>query len=239
MQRNQPHTYQRSELSDLQRFVKDAKQSILDPVFATLDPISESEDEGAKPVAEIRHAGKRGKIPDYKRRKMVACGLTISSFRPRGAGGLFIRKDVEDESMDVDILPADDQDRSSRSENISMDVDTPVTLSTPPPPRPAPKTVPKSSRVRRPSTKVRALKDPENPVSARVPPARRQSLHSNPPTPEAPPPVSKPLQKTQARVRKSNSETYKQTWSVSEQHLLEKLLEEIPEGEKNRYVSGL
>ncbi|KAF8264626.1 hypothetical protein EI94DRAFT_1592431, partial [Lactarius quietus] len=28
------------------------------------------------------------------------------------------------------------------------------------------------------------------------------------------------------------SETYKQAWSVSEQHLLERLLAEIPDGEK-------
>lgn len=36
--------------------------------------------------------------------------------------------------------------------------------------------------------------------------------------------------------RKGKPETYKQAWSVSEQHLLERLLEEIPEGEKNRLV---
>lgn len=33
---------------------------------------------------------------------------------------------------------------------------------------------------------------------------------------------------------KKKPETYKQAWSVSEQHLLEKLLDEIPEGSKNR-----
>ena len=36
--------------------------------------------------------------------------------------------------------------------------------------------------------------------------------------------------------RKGKPETYKQAWSVSEQHLLERLLDEIPEGEKNRLV---
>jgi len=35
---------------------------------------------------------------------------------------------------------------------------------------------------------------------------------------------------------KPKSDTYKQAWSVSEQHLLERLLEEIPEGEKNRWA---
>ncbi|KAH9046628.1 hypothetical protein EDB84DRAFT_1242109, partial [Lactarius hengduanensis] len=33
----------------------------------------------------------------------------------------------------------------------------------------------------------------------------------------------------------SSSETYKQAWSISEQHLLERLLTEIPDGEKNRW----
>jgi hypothetical protein len=35
---------------------------------------------------------------------------------------------------------------------------------------------------------------------------------------------------------KAKPETYKQAWSISEQHLLERLLDEIPEGEKNRWV---
>ena len=38
-----------------------------------------------------------------------------------------------------------------------------------------------------------------------------------------------------ASKEKPKSETYKQAWSVSEQHLLERLLSEIPDGKKNRY----
>ncbi|KAI0274503.1 hypothetical protein BGY98DRAFT_993200 [Russula aff. rugulosa BPL654] len=38
-----------------------------------------------------------------------------------------------------------------------------------------------------------------------------------------------------AKKEKPRSETYKQAWSVSEQHLLERLLAEIPDGEKNRW----
>ena len=37
------------------------------------------------------------------------------------------------------------------------------------------------------------------------------------------------------KKEKPKSETYKQAWSVSEQHLPERLLSEIPDGEKNRY----
>ena len=52
---------------------------------------------------------------------------------------------------------------------------------------------------------------------------------------EQPAPDEPPLGKN----GKAKSETYKQAWSVSEQHLLERLLEEIPDGEKNRYVFNL
>jgi len=37
------------------------------------------------------------------------------------------------------------------------------------------------------------------------------------------------------RDAKPKPETYKQAWSVEEQHMLEKLLDEIPDGEKNRW----
>lgn len=47
-------------------------------------------------------------------------------------------------------------------------------------------------------------------------------------------PLSAPEPK--ADVDKARSETYKQAWSISEQHLLERLLEEIPDGERNRWV---
>ena len=42
-----------------------------------------------------------------------------------------------------------------------------------------------------------------------------------------------------AKKEKPKSETYKQAWSISEQHLLERLLTEISEGEKNRYGTRL
>lgn len=39
-----------------------------------------------------------------------------------------------------------------------------------------------------------------------------------------------------AGADKNRSDTYKQAWSISEQHLLERLLEDIPDGERNRHV---
>lgn len=49
---------------------------------------------------------------------------------------------------------------------------------------------------------------------------------------EPSPPASEP----KADTAKPKPETYKQAWSVSEQHLLERLLEEIPDGERNRWA---
>ena len=40
---------------------------------------------------------------------------------------------------------------------------------------------------------------------------------------------------TAAKKQKPKSETYKWAWSFSEQHFLERLLSENPDGEKNRY----
>jgi len=39
------------------------------------------------------------------------------------------------------------------------------------------------------------------------------------------------------RSRGPKSDTFKMAWSVEEQRLLERLLEEIPDGEKNRLAS--
>lgn len=44
------------------------------------------------------------------------------------------------------------------------------------------------------------------------------------------------LSEVNAETDRVRSETYGQAWSISEQHLLERLLEEIPDGERNRYV---
>ncbi|KAG1737800.1 hypothetical protein EDB19DRAFT_1716699 [Suillus lakei] len=48
--------------------------------------------------------------------------------------------------------------------------------------------------------------------------------------------LSPPAPEPKADADKPRPETYKQAWSVSEQHLLERLLEEIPDGERNRWA---
>ncbi|KAH9983373.1 hypothetical protein BJV74DRAFT_777112, partial [Russula compacta] len=133
-------------------------------------------------------------------------GLTVR------ASGVHILRNVEDESADVDI--------ATDCEPLTP---TPATLITSPPSpyptEPPPWRSPRLSRPRRPpltlphstKAKIRTLKTKQLAEPDEVP--------SEPPTAK----------------EKPKSETYKQAWSISEQHLLERLLAEIPDGEKNRW----
>jgi hypothetical protein len=75
-------------------------------------------------------------------------------------------------------------------------------------------------------------------VTETLPPiklGKRARRASSPPSFHPPPKIDST---TQAKT-KIKPETYKQAWTVSEQHLLERLLDDIPEGEKNRCVVGV
>ena len=108
------------------------------------------------------------------------------------ASGVHIRRDIGDESADVDIATTDG-----------------ALISLPPAaPSESPRLTKRSCRpspTRTPATTTKADKC----AALMLPPA---TMRENP-----------------------KSETYKQAWSVSEQNLLERLLSEIPDGEKNRY----
>jgi len=65
------------------------------------------------------------------------------------------------------------------------------------------------------------------------PPLDPQSLPEDIALPENP--LEDPSSKRKSKNPKPKPETYKQSWSVSEQNLLEQLLEEIPDGEKFRW----
>ena len=114
-------------------------------------------------------------------------GLTLR------ASGVHIRRDIGDESADVDIATTD-------GASISLPLAGP----------------PKSPR---PTTRSR------RPPPTRTP-ATTVKAYKNCPASMLP---------RTAKKEKPKSETYKQAWSDSEQHLLERLLSEIPDGEKNRY----
>jgi hypothetical protein len=163
-QRNVPRTTQCSDLSDLQRMVKKAKLTILDPVLA--------------------------------------------QFSPDG--------DYDDENPAIDIP----------IEVECLEMPLPSAAQPTPPPSILPPEM-KPSRTRRPTHKLKSGMSRNG---------RRQSkqmvkadLDPEPPPPPQPDPLL-------TKRRKPKPETYKLAWSLDEQHLLEQLLHDIPEGEKNRQV---
>lgn len=203
---------------------------------------------------EVKKDRERDTMRELKRRKMMApttsCGLTIhDAYRARGPRGIFVRREPGDEYLDVEMSP-------TASYLPLMDVDTPTSktsfsipspsLATPPP-VPIPMALAKTARTRRPSTKLQNQGLDQAPRRTR---RRSSALARREPDPDPEPPPAAPSlpppspSPPAASVAKSTSksgkppkvkpDTYKQLWSDSEQHLLERLLEEIPEGEKNR-----
>ncbi|KAH7883093.1 hypothetical protein F5I97DRAFT_1901913 [Phlebopus sp. FC_14] len=105
----------------------------------------------------------------------------------------------------------------------------------------------RSSRTRKPSLKlqhqpphIKAELDSEEPVTptpSQLLGKRTRDMTAAQSTPHKP--KAEPLSastETNVHPEKSRSDTYKQAWSISEQHLLERLLEEIPDGERNRWA---
>ncbi|OCH94651.1 hypothetical protein OBBRIDRAFT_789126 [Obba rivulosa] len=263
--RNEPSKVQQSELSELQRLVRDARTTIVEPVLSSFhlppDLIFSDDDEPEAPdPGELRRAREREKIRELKKRRFdnedatpVFSGLR----RPRMAEGVFVRQDVEDESALVDISfdgKAEDVDpeRSaveSGSEMVHMDVDTPPTSVASPAsavsglPALFAQAAGKTSmgRERRGTKKSAARPHTTSAPASRVQESSRTKgkareepveMDTDPIPADEPPAPSGKKGKDKGRPK---SETYKQAWSISEQHLLERLLEEIPEGEKNRW----
>lgn len=235
-QRNQPSLHQGSEMSDLQKFVKESRRTILDPVFSRLPTEYSSDEEVFADPEDLLRERERAKIRELKKRK-IACGLTIP-LHARGANGVFIRRDLEDESGEVDISFEKDNVSCAvqPSSGIAVGADIPLTSlpsTAQPNPPPTAMAVTKSTRARRPTIKLESFGPHRN--SRHL---SKQTLLKSEPEPDRPPPAKVVLGK-RTQDGKPRPETYKLPWSVSEQHLLERLLDEIPEGEKNRYVVGI
>jgi len=203
-------------------------------------------------VEELKRETEREKLRELKKRKISGCGgLGLPSTqrgRIRGPSGVFVRRDVQDESAEVDVDVPLDQDialgqaLSLSATPMEMDLRSPLSRPSPlsrtvsPPTRNTP-------RIRRPSTKLQATQASANGTptkTAGIPPRtkRKRDPSTEPelnPTPV--PATGKHMAPDRKRDIKPKSETYKQSWSISEQHLLEQLLEQIPDGEKNRWVS--
>ncbi|TFL07439.1 hypothetical protein BDV98DRAFT_557867 [Pterulicium gracile] len=204
--------------SYLQSLVKTCRKTMIDPILAECalhsDPEPESEEE-LDPETLLRQH-EHQKIRDLKMRTVRSCGLTIP-LHSHMSNAVYIRHDLEDETAEVSIGMEDDDPPDEQP--FAMHA-----LPSPSPP-PAP---PSKSAKKRPAHRGKTLKHLKALSSRKThtPPA------SSPPHLHAPPVKEA---KSSRGAGRPKSETYKQAWSDSEQNLLERLLEEIPEGEKNRW----
>jgi hypothetical protein len=207
--RSQPSTKQQSALSSAQQLVRSARRTIIEPVLASFELSSDSSDEEPQPSP--------GERQEIRRIHLHKSRLTVR------ASGVHILRNVQDESQDVDI--------ATDGEPLTP---TPsgVITSQPPSHSPTEPTAISNSRKRSPRLSRPRRPLPTIPHAAKGKQRALQTKQLSEPDRVSP---ELPIVKKE----KPRSETYKQAWSVSEQHLLERLLAEIPEGEKNRYATSL
>ena len=222
-QRIQPHPTQHTALSDLQLLVKNARRAILDPVLSLFDLAADPDDGDAETEdaqildpAEARRERERQKLRELKKRKIRT---TYGGLGLPPQAGVYIRRDVEDESAEVDVTldgrVGEDGDEVSSSLRHSLPSS--------------------SARARKPTFKVTSLSHSHS-RTVLVPKRQKDTEEGCTPTPLSP---TSSKQAPRRNPGKLKSDTYKQAWSDAEQHLLEQLLEQIPDGEKNRYVCFL
>jgi hypothetical protein len=135
------------------------------------------------------------------------------------ASGVHILRNMQDESQDVDIATDCEPLAPSHSSVITS-------------PLPHEPSAISNSRMRSPR-----LSRPRRPLPTR--PHATKAKQRAPEAKQLTEPDRASPEPSIAKKEKPRSETYKQAWSVSEQHLLERLLAEIPDGEKNRYAASL
>ena len=229
-QRREPTVKQTSPLSPLEQLVKDARTSIIDPILAVYPPPSDEEDEPPDPE-ELRRIREREKIRELKRRKIHGSsrfyGLSGLGLRKADTEAVFVREDQADESADVDI-GMDDSAPCPSDVTPSSAQESQIEVST------SPTSITSVSIINDDKASVRV-----NNKSTR---AKRSTRKVDPPStmPEASSSknvIESPVQDDEPKLTKKGKprpETYKQAWSVEEQHILERLLDEIPEGSKNR-----
>ncbi|KAF8153298.1 hypothetical protein B0H34DRAFT_810079 [Crassisporium funariophilum] len=235
-QKSRPSLVQQSDLSELQKFVKHARRSLIDPILVQFENMSEAEPDSDEDPEERRKELEREKIRELKKRKIRGCGLSLPS---KKTAGVFIRHDVEDETMEVDISVDERKEdvkiKGGGDEDGSLDwmgVDTmPHSIGLKALPLKSPQ---EAKRNRRPSNKNHT----QSRKAGQTTPQPRKKSPPSPTTTQytSPTDTTTPTTTTtKAGKVKPKPETYKQAWSVSEQNLLEQLLEEIPDGEKNRW----
>ncbi|KAH8990935.1 hypothetical protein EDB86DRAFT_2831045 [Lactarius hatsudake] len=202
--RSQPSTTQQTALSSAQQLVRRARRSIIEPVLASFELSSDSSDGEQLAPENLRPAREREQLRRIHLRNKG--GLTLRT------SGVHVRRDIGDESADVDIATTDGGPVAATL--------TPGALMTS-----------ASDPVNLPSPRPTRSRRPPNRPPATTAKAKVLALQTN----QRPEPNICPPAAANSKKEKPKSETYKQAWSISEQHLLERLLTEIPDGEKNRW----
>jgi len=214
--------------------VKTARLTIIDPVLDAFPPLSSDEEEEPPDPEELRRVHEREKIRELKRRRVHGgsrfLGRSGLGLRKPDADAVFVREDQEDESAEVDIGLEDQGVRTGKIaaksiREVKMEVDTPPTSVASPSSAVISKALPSPhsstrnpKRPKRGGRTAEAVPQPRQASSSKV---LEQSANEDGPKVD--------------KKGRPRPDTYKQAWSVEEQHLLERLLEEIPDGEKNRW----
>lgn len=236
--------------------MRNSRKTVIDPVLSLYPPLSSDEEDEPPDPEEVRKILEREKIRDLKKRRIDG-GAGYSSLGLRKSQtqeGVHIRLDQKDESAEVEIWDScqgtttcdlvrktETPVSAATSEpHASMEVDTPPTslVASPDSLQSLPPTSetlrnPTSGRTRKLTRKAAEYTRPEKHAKKTKDKGKPENISSAIPDEE---PHDLPASESNLDKRgKPRPETYKQAWSVSEQHLLERLLEEIPDGEKNRF----
>jgi len=256
--RGGPSKTQQTPLSELQVLVKTAKNETLVPILEriakstmALHLDSEDEEEDIDPL-ERRRFEERMKILELKKRKVRGGGSGLSL--PTTRGVVFVRDDLEDETGEVDIDSCGDGERERNRRKAKIKADTSNLAVVERPPKTSKPSLKVNGRLQkticknplcseedgeRPKKKAKVLPSPKSKSHAKVTNCS-SALSTQSPTPLDDEPAvvdshaDEPPSQEDTLAQKPKSETYKQTWSVDEQNLLEQLLEAIPDGEQYR-----
>ncbi|KAL1704618.1 hypothetical protein EV121DRAFT_259378 [Schizophyllum commune] len=143
--RRAPAKTQTSPLSSLQQLVKDARTRIVDPVFAMYPDLATlSEPLPAEPpkppdAATLKKQREHDKLRDMRTRRIICDPPATKGTANGQEPGVFVRRDADDESMDVDVA----DDALARHPTPRLDPDSSTAsaaspssagLPTPPPP---------------------------------------------------------------------------------------------------------
>lgn len=264
-----PRTKSSLPPSDLQSFVRQARSTMVEPILAEveatiLDLNKFYNDSDYETDEEERtRQREREKIRELMKKRRLGGGLSLPSSRIvtlEGSDGdkkleadgdkdVHIRRDVEDETIEVDIADARSTPMESSIPHLGdkalpapyiggkrwPPLEPGYVVKAPPPDIDKPTKVKRKTNTKKSKTKRRS-EDSDSEMEVYT--YDNEQLYGDDFMDEDVTDNKKgrTTTKGKAKTSKPKPETYKQAWTDSEQNLLEQLLDQIPEGEKFRCV---